>query len=68
MKGVAAALEQVEWLAGQTGLPRRLRDMGVSAEMLPRLAEMAMHSATVHKNPRPVRVVMELEELFAAAW
>ncbi len=68
VKGVAAALEQVEWLAGQTGLPRRLRDVGVTAEMLPQLAEMAMHSATVHKNPRPVRMVMELEELFAAAW
>lgn len=66
--GIAAAIEQVEWLASQTGLPRRLRDVGVSAEMLPRLAEIAMSSATVHKNPRPIMAVTELEELFAAAW
>jgi len=68
VSGVAAAIEQVEWLASQTGLPRRLRDVGVAVEMLPRLAEIAMSSATVHKNPRPVTSVTELEELFAAAW
>ncbi|MBK9052101.1 MAG: iron-containing alcohol dehydrogenase [Chloroflexi bacterium] len=68
VRGVAAAIEQVEWLASQTGLPRRLRDVGVGAEMLPRLAEIAMSSATVHKTPRPITSVTEIEEIFAAAW
>lgn len=68
VSGVAAALAEVEQLAQQTGIPRRLRDVGVGMEMLPRLAEIAMNSATVHKNPRPIVDIKELEEIFAAAW
>lgn len=68
VRDVAAALAAVDHLAKQTPLPHRLRDVGVGAEMLPRLAEIAMSSATVHKNPRPIVATKELEEIFAAAW
>ncbi|MBP7997827.1 MAG: iron-containing alcohol dehydrogenase [Candidatus Promineifilaceae bacterium] len=65
---VAAAIRQVRTLISQTGLPPRLRDVGVAAHLIPQLAATAISSATVHKNPRPITSVDELINLYQAAW
>lgn len=63
-----AAVARVETLIERLGLPRRLRDAGVDAGALPRLAERALHSAAVRANPRLVTSAAEIEGILRAAW
>jgi maleylacetate reductase len=62
-----AVTERVEQIIGRLGLPRRLRDVGVSAEDLPRLAQLALGSRAVQTNPRPIDAAA-LAALLRAAW
>lgn len=64
----AAAVERVAALIEQLGLPRRLRDAGVAADELPRLAAIALTSAAVQANPRAVTEASQLEAVLRAAW
>lgn len=47
-----AAIDQVRRLSEEVGIPKKLRDVGVSAEMIPRLAKQAMADACHLTNPR----------------
>ncbi len=58
----------VDDLIARIDLPRRLRDVGVDAAELSRLARLAMHSAAVQNNPRPVTDAAEIEQIYQAAW
>lgn len=64
----AAATAGVATLIERLGLPRHLREVGVAADDLPRLAEIALLSRAVRNNPRPVRDAAEIEALLRAAW
>lgn len=47
-----AAVEAVRRLARDVGIPERLREMGVTREGIPRMAEDAMKSGNILVNPR----------------
>lgn len=66
MRALALADGVFEWI-GRLGLPQRLRDMGVSQKDLRRLAETAVKSSAVQKNPKPATLA-DLETIFHAAW
>jgi alcohol dehydrogenase len=65
---LAAAIERIEALLATAGLPRRLRDLGVSEESLGELAEIAARDWFLHQNPRPVSTATEIAALLSAAW
>ncbi|WP_186394376.1 iron-containing alcohol dehydrogenase [Stappia sp. TSB10GB4] len=51
----AAFIERLATLSADCGLPQRLRDMDISAEVLPRLARDAMNQTRLLvNNPRPL--------------
>jgi len=47
-----AAIVQIKQLEKEIGIPERLRDVGVSADMIPELAEQAMEDGCHLTNPR----------------
>jgi maleylacetate reductase len=49
-------------------LPRRLRDIGVTAEALPVLAADAATDWFLHQNPRRVDGTPDILEVLRAAW
>lgn len=50
------------------GLPRRLRDLGVTREVLPEIARHAMGDWFLRGNPRRVQGATELQQLLELAW
>jgi len=67
MEVVADGIEAVRTLTQDCGLPARLRDVGVSEESLPALAEAAISDAAIFSNPRNVSQD-ELLALLSEAW
>jgi alcohol dehydrogenase class IV len=70
-EGHSALVEVCRWIEGlldALGLPRRLRDIGVTRESLPELAAISMEDWFVRDNPRPVRGAAELEQVLRDAW
>jgi alcohol dehydrogenase class IV len=65
---IDAVNEAIEPIFAQLGLPRRLRDVGVTRESLPDLAAVSMEDWFVRDNPRPVRDVSELRQVLEEAW
>lgn len=65
--GVPAA-EVLAELIGELGLPRTLREAGVGAELLERIAAEAMHDPWVHTNPRKIDGPQTVRQLLDAAW
>jgi alcohol dehydrogenase class IV len=61
-------VQQVDAFIRQSGLPQRLRDVGVPAADLPRLAQLAFASRTVQSNPKPITDVTQLTMLLQEAW
>lgn len=55
-------------LITRTGLPQRLRDVGVAAADLPRLAQVALKSQAVQNNPKPITSAAQTEAVLRAAW
>jgi maleylacetate reductase len=55
-------------LIADLGLPRTLRDVGVSADLLDRIAEESMHDRWVHTNPRKIEGPATVRALLDAAW
>ena len=55
-------------LIAELGLPRTLRDVGVSADLLDRVAEESMHDRWVHTNPRKIDGPAAVRQLLDAAW
>jgi alcohol dehydrogenase len=64
---IADGIDAVITLTQDCGLPTRLRDVGVTQEALPDLAEAASGDAAIFNNPRSVSRE-ELLALFGAAW
>lgn len=61
-------VETVEDLIARVNLPRRLRDVDVPYEALPRIAEQVTHDFSVGGNPRLVQSSAELLEVLRVAW
>jgi alcohol dehydrogenase class IV len=55
-------------LVRQMGLPQRLRDVGVSEEHLPKLAENMLKSKAVNENPKPLTSLDQALAFLRAAW
>ena len=62
------AAEVLSDLIGELGLPRTLRDVGVKAEMLDRIAQESMHDRWIHTNPRKIAGPEVVRQLLDAAW
>jgi alcohol dehydrogenase class IV len=61
-------VDALEAVFSQLGVPRRLRDVGVTRESLSELAAVSMDDWFVRDNPRPVRNRLELEHVLEEAW
>jgi alcohol dehydrogenase len=57
-----AALQQT------SGVPNRLRDIGIERSALPAIADQTLHERGLHYNPRTIERVAEVLELLEAAW
>jgi alcohol dehydrogenase class IV len=66
--GAEDAISELERLASQAGLPRRLREVRVGKEIFPALAEKIMSEPGLAFNPRPLDSAREIEEILNAAW
>ena len=62
-----AAIGAIEKLNNEIGIPKRLRDAGVSAEMIPMMVPLAMADGCRLCNPRPTSA-SDMEELYRAAF
>ena len=65
---VGEAIEALYAMIGQMKLPQHLRDVGVEERDLPRLAQIALQSAAVRNNPKPVTEAAQIESVLRAAW
>lgn len=61
-------VQGVSQLIGELGLARRLRDVGVPEEVLPRLARVALQSSAVRNNPKPITDAAQVEAILRAVW
>lgn len=66
-QAAAAAVDAVRELATRVGAPRRMSEVGVEREAIPRMAEDAMPSAHIACNPRPIEK-SDLIELYTMAF
>ena len=62
------ASEVVGDLISALGLPRRLRDVEVTREQLPTIAQKSMHDRWIPTNPRPIREPAQVMEILEMAW
>lgn len=62
------AAEVLAELIAELGLPRTLRAVNVSADLLDRIAEESMHDPCVHTNPRKIEGPATVRQLLDAAW
>jgi alcohol dehydrogenase len=65
---VEAVVEAIDVLFSRLGIPRRLREVGVSREALPDIAAHAIGDWFLGGNPRPVRSESELQQVLEGAW
>jgi maleylacetate reductase len=63
-----AAADVLAALIADLGLPRTLREVNVSADLLERIAEEAMHDRWIHTNPRKIAGPATVRQLLDAAW
>jgi alcohol dehydrogenase class IV len=63
-----AAAGSIRSLIKALGLPGRLRDIGVTKELLPLIAERTMNDWSIGTNPRPVKSAEEILFLLNKAW
>ncbi len=68
LEAAEAAANAVSGFFEAVGLPSALRDVGVTRDSIPLLAEDAMTDFGLHRNLRPITAVEELEEVLRAAW
>ncbi|MDO8670751.1 MAG: iron-containing alcohol dehydrogenase [Dehalococcoidia bacterium] len=64
----AAAADAVEAIIGNLGLPRRLRDVGVTKDDLHAVAKASFPEAASSNSPRPVTSPEEILQLLLQAW
>jgi alcohol dehydrogenase class IV len=65
---VGVVVDAIEALFATLGVPRRLRDVGVTHDTLPSIASSAIDDWFLRGNPRPVREAAELQNILEAAW
>lgn len=58
----------VRRLVAGLGLPVTLQEVGVKAEQLPRIAELAARHPVVRRNPRPIESPGQVQEILHLAW
>lgn len=63
-----AAADQIQALVRSLELPGRLRDAGVSQDILPTIAEESMLDMWIPTNPRPIAGPEDVLPLLQAAW
>ncbi len=63
-----AVLAWLRDLQTVTGVPTRLRDLGIPPTALPAIAEKTLHERGLAYNPRPVTSAREIETILNAAW
>ena len=63
-----SVVKAVRMIFSTLDLPPRLRDAGISPEVLPAIATAAMGDWFLRGNPRPVRDAGELHDVLQAAW
>jgi alcohol dehydrogenase class IV len=67
--GAEAALQEIEQLRKDIGIPLRLRDIGVTREMLPGFAEKAFSIKRLMRvNPRMPQSAAEIQGIYEAAF
>jgi alcohol dehydrogenase class IV len=66
--GATDAATAVEALFARLGIPRRLRDIAVARDALPRIAEDVAGDWFLHQNPRRVEGAAEVLAVLQAAW
>lgn len=62
------AAEVLAALIAALGLPRTLRAVNVSVDMLDRIAEKSMRDRGIHTNPRKIEGPAIVRQLLDAAW
>lgn len=62
------AAASVQALVASLGLPTSLRDVGVTIEQLPIIAERAQQHPVVRKNPRKIHAASDVMEILQLAW
>ncbi len=67
-EAVGEAIEAMYAMIGQMKLPQHLRDVGVEERDLARLAQVALQSAAVRNNPKPIIEAAQIESVLRAAW
>ena len=62
------AAQRIHDLVREMKLPQQLRQVGVSENDLPRLAQIALSSRTIKNNPKPITDAAQIEAVLRAAW
>jgi alcohol dehydrogenase class IV len=65
---LAMVIDAIENLFTELGIPRRLRDVGVTREALFDIAASSMGDWFLRSNPRPIRDASELQQILEEAW
>jgi alcohol dehydrogenase class IV len=65
---LSSVVKAVQVIFNTLDLPPRLRDVGIPAEALAAIADIAMDDWFLRGNPRPVRDARELQEVLEQAW
>lgn len=65
---VAAVVSAFRALFKELGMPRRLRDVGVTRDSLRELADVSINDWYMQNNPRKVQDATELEQILEQAW
>ena len=63
-----AAISKVEELISMIGLPKSLKEAGISREILPECAELAMTDGSIIYNPKFVNDVAEVLDVYTRAY
>jgi alcohol dehydrogenase class IV len=63
-----SVLQEVVRLIRETGLPRRLRDVGIPREAFKSIAEAAMGDFALKDNPKEVKSASEIVAVLEEAW
>ena len=62
------AIAAIQSLARRAGLPSRLRELNVSREKLPELAQVILNEPGLAFNPRPVESAEQIAAVLDSAW
>lgn len=65
---IDSLIERIEALRAELDLPARLRDVGVTRDQLPAVADHVLGDVALATNPRPVTHAADVMEVLDAAW